>query len=70
MKGGLQMECKELHAYDNSSVSIPKIRNGSCIKIGERVGILTVYTDKHFNWFQKKMIKLCFGFNVEDYSEK
>ena len=50
------MECKELHAYDNSSFSfsVPKIRNGSCIKIGERVGILTVYTDKHFNWFQKK----------------
>ena len=66
----MQIECKELHAYDNGFISIPKIRNGSCIKIGERVGTLTVYTDKHFNWFQKKMIKLCFGFNIEDHSEK
>ena len=31
---------------------------------------LTVIVNKHFNWFQKKMIKWCFGFDVFDYSEK
>ena len=31
---------------------------------------LTIVVDHHFNWFQKKMIKWCFGFNVENYTEQ
>ena len=39
-----------------------KIRYGSKIIIGDMV----VYVNKHFNAFQKKMIKWCFGFEVKD----
>lgn len=47
----------------------PKIKNGSRIKIG-KLYTLNINVDHHFNWFQKKMIKWCFGFTVEDYSEE
>ena len=30
---------------------------------------LEIKLDKHFNWFQKKMIKWCFGFDAFDYKE-
>ena len=30
---------------------------------------VTVHVAKHFNWFQKRMIKLCFGFRIEDYND-
>lgn len=50
-------------------MSIPKIKNGSEISFGKNIGKITVYTDHHFNWFQKKMIKWCFGFEVSDYTE-
>ena len=46
----------------------PKITNGSKVVIGKKQ-TLTIFLDQHFNWFQKKMIKWCFGFKVEDYSE-
>lgn len=50
-------------------VNIPdKIINGSKIIIGKHRAV-TVMIDQHFNWFQKKMIKFCFGFTVEDYSD-
>lgn len=49
-------------------IMIPLIKNGSKIIIGENSN-LTIYVDHHFNWFQKKLIKFCFGFVVEDYSE-
>lgn len=49
-------------------VSIPKIKNGSRIVIGDSYS-LEIKVDKHFNWFQKKMIKWCFGFDVFDYNE-
>ena len=49
---------------------LPKIKKkGSWIRIGG-VRALNIYVDHHFNWFQKKMIKWCFGFTVEDYSEE
>lgn len=48
---------------------IPKIKNGSRIGIG-RVRTLNFNVDHHFNWFQKRMIKWCFGFTVEDYGEE
>lgn len=51
------------------TINIPKIKNGSHIIIGKEISKINVYTDHHFNWFQKKMIKWCFGFVVEDYSE-
>ena len=47
-----------------------KIKNSSKIIIGiEEGNSLTIVLDKHFTWFQKKMIKWCFGFEVHDYSE-
>ena len=52
----------------NVSVSIQKIKRGSLIIIGKHRN-LTIATDHHFNWFQKKMIKWCFGFTITDYSE-
>ena len=47
----------------------PKIKNGSQIRIG-KLHTLNINVDHHFNWFQKRMIKWCFGFTVEDYSEE
>ena len=49
-------------------VAIHKIENGSKLSMGTYRSI-TFYIDQHFNWFQKKMIKFCFGFTVEDYSD-
>lgn len=50
--------------------NIPKITNGSAIHIGKGKRDVTVFTDQHFNWFQKKMMKWCFGFEVFDYTEE
>lgn len=36
----------------------------SIIKIGDNI---TIYNTAKFNCFQKKMIKICFGFEVIDY---
>lgn len=58
----------DLTNESNVSVSIPKIKRGSLIIIGKHRN-LTITTDHHFNWFQKKMIKWCFGFTITDYSE-
>lgn len=44
---------------------LPKIKKGSWIRIGG-VRALNIYVDHHFNWFQKRMIKWCFGFTVEE----
>lgn len=39
----------------------------SIIYIGNHVGrSIEVGVDKKFNWFQKKMIKWCFGFEVKE----
>ena len=45
------------------------IINGSRITIGEDIRKISIINDKHFNGFQKLMIKWCFGFSVEDYSD-
>lgn len=52
-------------------MAIPKtkIKNGAKIQFGKRKPVI-ILVDHHFNWFQKKMIKWCFGFTVEDYSEE
>lgn len=54
-----------------ANLCIPTIKNGSKIFIGrDGVRQIDITVDHHFNWFQKKMIKWCFGFEVEDYSEE
>ena len=53
---------------ENFTTDIYKIKNGSKIKIG-KTRSFTIYVDHRFNWFQKKMIKWCFGFTIDDYSE-
>lgn len=58
--------------YDDLKVThfgIPKIKNRSRISIGN-IGTLNIDVDHHFNLFQKRMIKWCFGFTVEDYNEE
>ena len=58
------------------TINIPKAKNGSKIIIGSKITIgsydrlYILVIDQHFNWFQKKMIKICFGFTVEDYKEE
>lgn len=54
---------------DSDIVSDQKIKDGSLIKIGKNRQI-SITTDQHFNWFQKKMLQLCFGFEVVNYREK
>lgn len=36
------------------------------ITIGEENCMVVYYLTKHFNWFQKKMMKFCFGWDVKD----
>lgn len=50
-------------------VKINKIKNGSLLKLGIDYSI-NIPVDKHLNWFQKKMFKVCFGFIVTDYTEE
>ena len=50
-------------------INTQKIKNGSIIFIGKTHKI-SIIVDKHFSYFQKKMIKICFGFDVMNYSEK
>lgn len=52
-----------------SIITPPKIKNGSQTRIGN-LRTLTINVDHHFNWFQKLMMKWCFGFEVDDYSEE
>lgn len=59
----------ETNEFKGTVIGIPKIKNGSRIRIGG-VRTLNIDVDHHFNWFQKRMIKWCFGFTVEDYSEE
>ncbi len=56
------------YVVTDNIIGIPKIKNGSQIKIG-KLRALTINVDHHFNWFQKRMINFCFGFSVEDYTE-
>lgn len=44
-------------------IGLPKIK--SHIKIGN----LTLYNTKHFNWFHRMMWKLFFGFEIENLKE-
>ena len=43
------------------------LRPISNIIIGQQDGCsMVIGVDKKFNWFQKKMLKWCFGFEVEE----
>ena len=53
---------------DDRTIFMLKIKNGSVITIG-KTNSLKIKVDHHFNWFKKKMIRLCFGFKVENYDE-
>lgn len=56
---------------ETGSYYIDKIENGSKISISKGdVKNFHIIVDRHFNWFQKKMIKWCFGFDVNDYVEE
>lgn len=44
-------------------------KKGSKISVGKNLK-LTIGVDQRFNWFQKKMIKWCFGFTVEDFNKE
>lgn len=52
------------------TIEPPKIKNGTLLKLGSNKYTLTIKVDKHLNWFQKKMFKVCFGFTVTDYTEE
>ena len=54
---------KELNTYI-SSANLPK--PNSKITIGNNI---TVFNEKHFNWFQKKMWKILLGIKIEDVKE-
>lgn len=49
---------------------IPKIKNGTKLTLGCGVRNISLTTDQHLNWFQKQMVKWCFGFKAEDYNEE
>ncbi len=50
-----------LYGYD---IEIPEPPI-TTIYVGENPGV-QIGVDKKFNWFQKKMIKWCFGFEVKE----
>lgn len=50
--------------YTSRIITEHKIK--SIIHIGPG---MQVHVSKHFNWFQKKMIKWCFGFEVKDIND-
>lgn len=53
----------------NFGIDSPEIKEGSLITIGTGIPVIVVHVSQHFNWFQKKMIRWCFGFKVEDICE-
>jgi hypothetical protein len=56
--------CAFIDNFDGYAIGIPKKPN-TTIHIGENPG-MQIDVDKKFNWFQKKMIKWCFGFDVKE----
>lgn len=66
------MEIKSVVIPNNSTrlVNPPRIINGSKLTIGSPGWKTSYIFDHHFNKFQKKMIKWCFGITVTDYKEE
>lgn len=56
-----KIEEQPLVGYSIEPPKMPK----STIIIGDNPGV-QIGVDKKFNWFQKKMIKWCFGFKVKE----
>lgn len=56
-----------MNSYEKNTITIgyglPEIK--SCLQAGN----LTIMNTKHFNWFQKKMWKIFFGFDIKDVKE-
>lgn len=51
----------------NTGVIAPPKQPISKIFVGKEGGFsIEIGVDKKFNWFQKKMIKWCFGFEVKE----
>lgn len=55
---------------DNINISIPKIKNGTLLRLGIDKYTFKIKVDKHLNWFQKRMYKICFGMIATDYTEE
>lgn len=53
---------------DGNVVLSVRIKRGSRMVIGDRQ-VVEFFIDRHFNWFQKLMIGLCFGVKVEDWED-
>ena len=49
--------------------SLESVKIKSIIHIGKNPG-LEIRVNKRFNWFQKKMLNWCFGFEVEDVNDE
>lgn len=56
--------CEFRDVFDGHAIGIPQ-KPITTIWIGEDTG-MRIDVDKKFNWFQKKMIKWCFGFEVKE----
>lgn len=54
--------------YGGRAIELPPPPKSTII-IGRNPGI-EIGVNKKFNWFQKKMIKWCFGFEVEEYKDE
>lgn len=55
-------------SYGYGIIKPPKTPLTTFYMIDNRGYRLEINIDKKFNWFQKKMIKWCFGFDVKENS--
>ena len=66
-------ETKSLYGYSNlSELNSYQIEIGygwPKIKSHLKVGNLTIHNTRRFNWFERKMWKLFFGFDIENVEE-
>jgi hypothetical protein len=49
-----------------STIMLPPPPKSTIIIGGKNGPTLSIGVDKKFNWFQKKMIRWCFGFEVKE----
>lgn len=65
----------DLLKNDGEIIRIITIKNNhalviNCIKRNMPYWINIELLDKHLNWFQKRMYKICFGIIATDYTEE
>ena len=53
-------------AWGTTGIRRPKIPLTTFYLVDDNGYTLSIGIDKKFNWFQKKMIKWCFGFEVKE----